>query len=114
MARESREVWRKRVERWGDSGLTAQQFADEIGVNVHTLSHWKWLLAQEARRESAPTPSAQPVFVELVEPKPSLSSTTAPCHEPFEVVLVSGLRVRVPAAFDAVALRRLVDALGAA
>jgi len=33
MGRASRAVWAKRVERWGDSGLTAKQFAAEIDVS---------------------------------------------------------------------------------
>jgi hypothetical protein len=33
--------------------------------------------------------------------------------EPFEVVLSSSLRVRVPSGFDATALRRLLDVLAA-
>jgi hypothetical protein len=32
MARERRDVWEKRVERWRESGLTAQEYAAEIGV----------------------------------------------------------------------------------
>jgi transposase-like protein len=44
MTRENREVWAKRVERLGDSGLTAKEFAAEIGVNANTLAGWKWRL----------------------------------------------------------------------
>lgn len=42
MTRENREVWAKRVERLADSGLTAKEFAAEIGVNVNTLAGWRW------------------------------------------------------------------------
>jgi hypothetical protein len=31
-----------------ESGLTAKEFAREIGVNVHTLAGWKWRLTREA------------------------------------------------------------------
>ena len=56
MDRTSREEWAKRVERWGDSGLTAKEYAAEIGIKAHTLSWWKWRLssgapAQGRRRE---------------------------------------------------------------
>ena len=44
MTRENREVWAKRVERLGDSGLTAKEFAAEIGVNANTLAGWRWRL----------------------------------------------------------------------
>jgi len=31
--RVSRDEWAKRVERWKDSGLTAKEFASEVGIN---------------------------------------------------------------------------------
>jgi hypothetical protein len=37
MDRESRETWAKRVERWRDSGLTAKEYAAELGINVRSL-----------------------------------------------------------------------------
>lgn len=43
-SRAPREIWEKRVGRLRDSDLTMAEFATEIGVNVHTLKHWKWLL----------------------------------------------------------------------
>ncbi len=113
MARESREIWKKRVERWADSGLSAREFAAEIGVNVHTLTHWKWHLGQESRRKRiAPVRSAPPSFVEVVAPlagAPSRSASTTPVD--FELEFARGIRLRVPASFDAAALRRLVDVL---
>ncbi len=48
MDRTSREEWAKRVERWRDSGLTAAEFAAELGINAHSLSWWKWRLARGA------------------------------------------------------------------
>lgn len=42
MARESREVWLKRVERWRESGLSAAEFANEVGINAGSLRHWGW------------------------------------------------------------------------
>jgi len=38
MARETREVWVKRVERFRDSGLTLKEFAAEVGVNAHAVT----------------------------------------------------------------------------
>ena len=37
-------MWAKRVERLADSGLTAKEFATEIGVNANTLAGWRWRL----------------------------------------------------------------------
>jgi transposase-like protein len=115
MPRQSREVWKKRVERWVDSGLTAQEFAAEIGVNASTLAHWKWQLAQGARgvAPGVATTPAGAGFVEVVTPmmgRASASERSAP--EPLEVVLPGGVVVRVPLRFDAASLRLVVDTLG--
>jgi hypothetical protein len=44
--RTSREEWRKPVERWKDSGLTAQQYATELGIKASTLQYWKHRLGK--------------------------------------------------------------------
>ena len=109
MSRASRQEWSKRVERWRDSGLTAQEFAAEVGVNPQTLSCWKWKLKSDAKTNrvtSARGPSAARAlpFVEI-----AASATSAAW---FEVVLGAGVVVRVPSQFDAAALGQLLDVLG--
>lgn len=116
MAREGRDEWAKRIGRWAVSGLTGAEFAAEIGVKESTLRHWKWLLAKGVRR-SGPAPGAQRKvgFVEVITAKPVAQkagwSATAP--EPLQLVLAGGLRILVPAQFDATALRRLLDVVEA-
>jgi transposase len=113
MERVSRETWAQRVERWKDSGLTAKEYAAEVGINAHSLYWWKWHLTSAAsgkpagegrrsrpRKKAATDETAGVTFVELP------SSMVA---EPFEVVLPSSVRVRVPPSFDSAALRRLLD-----
>jgi hypothetical protein len=114
MDRASRETWAKRVERWTDSGLTAKEYAAELGIKAHSLTWWKWRLSSGAaapkasprRRRSAkrstPVAAAPLTFVEM---------TAAAAPEPLEVVLPSSIRIRVPSAFDAAALGRLLDVL---
>ena len=112
MDRTSREEWAKRVERWGDSGLTAKEYAAEIGIKAHTLSWWKWRLSSDApaqgrrrRARHAPTAGAGATPLTFVE------MATAVAHEPLQVVLPSSIRILVPATFDAPALGRLLDVL---
>ena len=112
---ESREVWAKRVERWGDSGLTAGEFAGEIGVNPRTLTYWKWRLGAEQRKARRPKPLVEPAAVatpalDFVEVKPELPQPV--CSEPFELV-VGAVTVRVPIAFDPHGLRRLLEVVRA-
>src|SRR5260370_39221389 len=44
--RTGREEWAKRVARWKDSGLTAKEFATELGINPRSLVFWKWQLGK--------------------------------------------------------------------
>lgn len=121
MARAGREVWAKRVERWRESGLTAKEYAAEVGVNANTLSHWGWRLRGEEgrpkkRRRRAEGVPARLDWVEVVAPD---SANGSPASETevtpgarsggwFELVVGRGRVVRVPTDFDREALDRLL------
>jgi hypothetical protein len=103
----SREEWQKRVERWRDSGLSAEQFASELGINPGTLKFWGYKLGKESRAGAAVPAQRRPSapktpFVE-VRPEPVASI--------IEVELSNGRRLRVPATFDARVLERLLPIL---
>ena len=113
MAKQTREVWAKRIERWKDSGLTAGEFAAETGVNAHSLSWWKWRLGMKTppssptavrrSRRGRPAPSVQPLqFVELATPA---------AGNALEVVLARDRTIRVPLGFDGPTLERLLGIL---
>jgi len=114
MTRESREIWAKRVERWRDSGLSATEFAAEIGVNANSLRHWGWRVNADRRRvetKATPLEAEALAWVEVAAPNGedvSLPPPSAPPTEKLELVLASGLIVRVPARFEPEALRRLL------
>ena len=106
-------MWVKRVERWRASGLTAEEFAAEIGVNANTLRHWSWLVGRDNRTPSPTatkrtTPRAIP-FVEVVAPPASCS----PAPDALEIVVRDSIRIRVPATFDPDVLRRVIAAVEA-
>jgi transposase-like protein len=102
--RASRETWRRRVERWAQSGQTAAEFAAAGGFHAETLRHWKYKLRRE-REGKTSTPT-----LPLVEVITSAATTTADAR--FEIELARGCRLRVPATFDGEALRRLLAILG--
>jgi hypothetical protein len=92
------------VARWQRSGLTARAFAEQTGLNAHTLTFWKWrlgregqqagpaLVAAKAAREARPA-----AFVEVVtRPGPVGDARREMAADCFEVILADGLRVRVP------------------
>lgn len=122
MGRESREIWVKRVERWRDSGLSAAEFAAEIGVNVASLRHWSWRLNAERRLpdDQQPAAGAAPLtWVEVAAPAsvPAAPAAQSPQSDEkpdrLELVLGGGVIVRVPDRFEPEALRRLLSALDA-
>src|SRR4051812_49027294 len=125
MGRESREVWEKRVARWRDSGLSAREFAAEVGINPGTLGWWSSRLRQgepgeaasaphrrrkeRTQRTAPPTATTPPMKGLGVVGVDEHSWPRAPATPPppvFELV-VAGRTIRVPAGFDAEALRRL-------
>jgi transposase len=116
---ESRETWAKRVERWKESGLTAKEFAAEMGINAHSLTWWKWRLSSSAGSPRADASahgtsrrgrSASPT---VVTPLTFVEMPAGVAAESLEVVLPSSVRIRVPPAFDARALGRLLEVLDA-
>lgn len=101
----------ERVRQWRRSGLTAREFAGSIGVKPTTLRYWAWQIGREQgvgqekpkrRRRSELQPvTAPPRFVEVI---------AGPVEsERFELELTNGWRLRIPAAFDAAVLGRLLQ-----
>jgi len=111
--RTNREEWRARVERWKDSGLTAQQFAAEMGINAGTLQFWKYNLGKpEAKRPRRRQPRATSALVSsIIEVHPA---TSAVAEARFEIDLANGRRLRVPSVFDPATLKSLLAVLEAA
>ena len=89
--------------------MTAKKFAARRGISASALHYWSWRLRTEARENEAGRTPAPP-FVEIVSSAGVVGHDPRPA-EPFEVVLGDCMRIRVPARFDAEALKRLVDAL---
>ena len=112
-ARADRDEWRRRVARWKDSGLTAKEFAAEMGINAGTLQFWQYKLkrgTRPVRRLDAKAPSDR-ILSSLVEIRPPAAAIV---EQRFEIELGNGRRVRVGAGFDAESLRVLVAVLEAA
>lgn len=110
----------KRVERWHESGLTAKEYAAEVGINANTLSHWGWQLRGGGRRKKgrrgATGGPARVDWVEVLPPDGSINSPAtamgvALAERPggwFELVVGRGRVIRVPTDFDRDALDRLL------
>lgn len=107
--RTSRDEWQKRVERWNDSRPTAKEFAAETGVNVGTLQCWTYKLvrlgSERWRRPGGPAS----IVSSIVE----VRSAAEAVESRFEIELKNGRRLRVPAIFDAGALKTMLAVLEA-
>ena len=108
MKRANREEWAKRVELWRRSGRAGGAFAAELGVKESTLRHWKWKLDQWKGQPRRPMAGA--AFVQVAPVEIPVVEAGA---ERIEVVLLDGVRIRVPAQFEAATLRRVLDVLEA-
>lgn len=92
------------------SGLSLPEFASLKGLEPQRLRRWQRRLAGEPRRPERPraTRPAVPAPAALIE----LRSTSSPRRtEPVEIVLASGLVVRVAETIDPATVARLVTAL---
>src|SRR5450432_2330747 len=107
--RANRDEWVKRVDRWRESGLTAEEFANELGCSRRSLVFWKWKLGKGARAtrvvSSAKVRRVAMTRLPLVE----LSPLATP--DRFELELVGGRRLTIPSGFEADTLRRLLAVL---
>lgn len=74
-------TWRKRVEAWRASGLTAEEFSDGRGFAAGTLRWWSSRLGRAQRRTS--------IALARVVTRPSVAACAI-------VVEVAGARVHVP------------------
>ena len=93
----------KVLEAQAESGLTLSAFARREGLNAYRLYRWR-------RRLWASAPES-PMFEEIVASQggPPRADPGPPAPDRLEVVLRSGLVVRVSEFFNAEALRRLLD-----
>lgn len=123
MAGTGREEWRKRVERWRDSGLSAAEFATETGINPRTLTWWKSALSREAHTQQSPPAAPHPATT-VAQARPARARPKRTDRAPlielragvsdsrFELELGQGRKLWVPSRFDADALRRLLQVVG--
>ena len=99
----TRRQWRKLVEQQRDSGLRVSAFCAGHDVGASTFFAWRRRLALGRVRGRV----RGPAFVELRANAPQESETSGP----IEVVLCSGVTLRVRESFDAATLRRIAEVL---
>jgi hypothetical protein len=95
--------WRDLITRWERSDLTVRDFCSDHRISEPSFYAWRRELAA---RDEQPRPATPPVptFVPVRVAPPAV----------VEVVVPTGVVVRVPVGADPAAVARLVAALGAA
>jgi transposase-like protein len=107
--RHSREFWNSACEKFEKSGLTRDSFARSHGLSTSSL-RW-WIAAFKRERQSTPaTTRFLPVEVAPDSSGPE-ARDPAGSNDTFEIVLVSGTTVRVPAAAESARLKDLLRAV---
>jgi len=97
----NRDIWSGRMASWERSGLSRRAWCNRSGVNVHTFDYWR------RRLREAPTPRKRKARTELVPIRVSAPSAAAPV----ELVLPSGVCLRVSSGADVAQVAALVRAL---
>ena len=107
------EFWREKVRDQAGSGLSVSAFCRGEGISASSFYRWRRLLGEgDGAVGATDRPPALPrenvfVPVSVVGPAPALVSDT-----PIELILRSGVLLRVRPGFDAATLIRLVGLLG--
>jgi hypothetical protein len=105
------ETWKRRLDRWQQSGLSASVFAKQEKVSEPRLYTWRKRFADASQAPKAPAlggPAKTPAFVPVkVKPAP------APPSGSIELTLKSGVTLRLPADVSATRLAEIVRALAA-
>ena len=105
----SAEVWRDRVQRWKESGLTAKEFSQREGITrPGALSWWQHHLKRKGKTASESAPKLQLVRLEARRVRPPREKAA----ERIEVV-AGRYRVLIGQSFDERTLRRVLGALEA-
>ena len=103
-------LWRRRISRQSDSGLTIAQFCAQERLGTKSFYAWKRrlrLIDLAARRPALPAPAAfLPVNLRVVEP-----SAAEPL--PIEADLPNGVSLRIPTANARLACRLVRAVIGA-
>ena len=92
------------------SGLSLPEFARQKGLEPERLRRWQRRLARDVRRPARAAGPAVPASPAVIELRPS-SSASLWRAEAIEIVLGSGVTLRVAETIDPATLARLVTAL---
>ncbi len=98
----NRQRWFDRIESWKQSGLTQKAFCEQQQLMLGSFQRWRGIFLRGERPGTSSTVSFLPVNV-----------TAAPTSN-LALRIDGHLRIEIPAGFDPVTLKRVVQALQSA
>ncbi len=104
----SKEIAREVVAKWRESGLSMSDYARNNGFKVHRLSYWNQRFPLPTVRAEKAVVENQPTLLEVrLKPEPSVPIKSND-YAPMELLLVNGMRLKIPSRFDSVSLEQLL------
>ncbi len=98
----NRQRWFDRIESWKQSGLTQKAFCEQQQLGLGSFQRWRGIFMRGEKPEASSAVSFVPVNV-TVDKASSLA-----------LLIDDQLRIEIPAGFDPVTLKQVVQALLAA
>ena len=98
----NRQRWFDRIEAWKQSGLTQKAFCEQQQLGLGSFQRWRGIFMRGEKPEASSAVSFLPVNVS-VDKASSLA-----------LLIDNHLRIEIPAGFDPVTLKQVVQALQAA
>ena len=98
----NRQRWFDRIQHWKQSGLTQKAFCEQQQLGLGSFQRWRGIFMRGEKPEASSAVSFLPVNVTLA-PASSLA-----------LLIDDHLRIEIPAGFDPVILKQVVQALQAA
>jgi hypothetical protein len=98
----NRQRWFDRIETWKQSGLTQKAFCEQQQLGLGSFQRWRGIYMRGEKPEASSAVSFVPVNV-TVDKASSLA-----------LLIDDQLRIEIPAGFDPVTLKQVIQALQAA
>jgi hypothetical protein len=108
--RRSPEQWRKVIDDFLASGLSAPAFAKQVGVYPQRLSYWKCRFEREKRYHPAPIPTFLPVAVQTQGSEVVASPRNGATGQ-FELCVRGHYTLTIPSNFEQASFTRLLSTL---
>ena len=98
----NRQRWFDHIETWKQSGLTQKAFCEQQQLGLGTFQRWRGIFMRGEKPEASSAVSFLPVSV-MAAPASNLA-----------LLIDDRLRIEIPAGFDPVTLKQVIQALQAA